>query len=45
MKKKKKQVRKLRRILANIKKSMRKYEKQREKFIKGIPPQVWNKHF
>ena len=45
MKKKKKQVRKLRRILAKLKRSMRRYEKQRTKFLKDIPPQVWNKQF
>ena len=45
MKKKKNRARKLRRILAKLKKSMRKYEKQREKFIKDIPPKFWNKHF
>ena len=42
---KKKRVKKLRCILVKLIKSMRKYEKGREKFIKEIPLQVWNKHF
>jgi hypothetical protein len=45
MKKKKKQAKKLRRILAKLKRSMREYEKQREKFIEDIPFRVWNKQF
>ncbi len=45
MKKKKKQARKLRRILAKLKRSMHKYEKARTKFLKDIPPRVWNKQF
>jgi hypothetical protein len=45
MKKKKKQAKKLRRILAKLKRSMHKYEKTRTQFLREIPPKFWNKQF